>query len=187
MAYEARKTNALNNLSAAEKTGDLDMPLKPLLEAINSRQGLYTTSSCMGRIILMREEAGKGSDRFLVKYHRKVGADELMEAMRRAHGTVWLRSEPPILHVICQTLDDARKIMHAALESGFKRSGIQSIRQERNLVEILSTERVDLPALIDGELMLSEEYVRRLTQIVNRKFDRGKEKIRRLTEKTLEI
>jgi len=180
-AYVNQKRKALNNLALAERAGDLDMELTPLLASINAKAEYYTTSSCSGRIALMQDLGGKGEDRFIAKWHRTVGAGEVLEALGRAEGNVWFRYEPPILHVMALSQAAASAFLQAARESGFKRSGIQSLKEGRILVEVVSTERIDAPVMASGIMIADEGYIRWLTEYAGVKAARSRVKIERLT------
>ncbi|MFH1055059.1 MAG: hypothetical protein V1744_03070, partial [Candidatus Altiarchaeota archaeon] len=159
MGFEDQKKQAINNLRAAEKVGDMDVELKPLLDAINTLPDYYTTSSCAGRIVLMLDLGGKGKDKFQEKWHRKVTPKEVHAALKTSKGTVWFRYECPILHIMARTPEKAHEFLHVARESGFKRSGIQSLKEERILIEVLSTERIDAPIMEKGKKLVSDEYI----------------------------
>jgi tRNA wybutosine-synthesizing protein 3 len=182
MPFEEEKRRAKNNLHAAEKEGDLDAELMPLLSAINELPDYYTTSSCSGRVVLMQSLGGKGVDRFLAKWHRRASPGEVLAAIRPCEGTVWFRYESPILHVMARTPEKAAEFLHACREAGFKRSGIQSLKAGRNLVEALSTERIDAPVMSDGAMAATEEYVRYLVGQAGLKYEAGRRKLERLSE-----
>ena len=187
MGFAERKKEAQNNLLAAENVGDLDMELKPLLAAINALGEYYTTSSCMGRVGIMRDLGNKSLDTYLGKWHRKVTFEEVNRALAGAEGKVWLRYESPIIHVMARCAEAADAFLHLCRESGFKRSGIQTLKDERILIEVLSTERVDAPVTADGKVLVSEEYLRFLVGEANAKFDLGWKKLARLEQKIAEI
>ena len=54
------------------------------------------------------------------------------------------KSEPPILHVSCKTVEGAEDILNKARESGWKRSGIISLGKNI-IVELISTEKLEFP------------------------------------------
>jgi tRNA wybutosine-synthesizing protein 3 len=179
-AFASQKKEALNNLLAAEKVGDLDQDLKPLLDAINSLPDCYTTSSCSGRIVLFQNLGGKSLDKTVGKWHRKVQPDDVFRLIQPMDGVVNFIYEPPILHIMARTLEKAAVILILSREAGFKRTGIQSLRPERILVEALSTERIDAPIMAAGKTLVSDEYLRFLIQQANAKYDGGQGKLQRL-------
>ncbi|MBD3387617.1 MAG: hypothetical protein GF416_01085 [Candidatus Altiarchaeales archaeon] len=182
MSFERQKKTALNNLEASLNVGDVDPALKPLLEAINSFDRYYSTSSCSGRVALLQDIKGKGECRFLGKWHRRATSDEVLRVLKPCDGVVWFRYESPILHVIARDIKAASELLKACRSAGFKRSGIQSMKEERLMVEVLSTERLDAPVMADGITLVSDEYIRYLVGQANLKYDRGSSKLDKLLE-----
>ncbi len=182
-SFQQRKDAALNSLAASERVGDADADVMTLLNAVNDHPSLYTTSSCSGRTVLMVDAGGKGENRFTAKWHRKVSFNEVSEALEASDGRVWFRHESPILHIVAKTPETASKVLHAAMMSGFKRSGIQSLKEDRVVVELVSTERVDAPVKDPGRLLVPQEYLRVLVDEANRKHETGLKKLKRLEQK----
>jgi tRNA wybutosine-synthesizing protein 3 len=180
--FRQQKRQALNNLAASERVGDIDPQLKPLLQLINDAESYYTTSSCAGRITLMHDLGKKGSNEFVGKWHRKVEPGEVLDALTPCDGTVWFKYEAPILHVVAKDTESAARFMHASRGAGFKRTGIQSIKEGRVLIEVLSTERIEAPVSCSGERLASDEYIIHLTGEANLKFDMGEKKLKRLLD-----
>ena len=180
-----QRKHALNKFRASVSVGDVDEAVMPLLEKINSLRDYYSTSSCAGRISVFQDLGSKFDSRSLGKWHEKVEASEVLACLRPCEGIVWFLAEPPILHVACANLEAAAKMMDAARSSGFKRTGLQGVKAGRFLIEILSTERVDAPLMADGRMLVSDEYVKFLVKIANRKFEDGKRKLARF-DKALE-
>ncbi len=180
MGFTEEKRQAVNNLRASQRVGDVDVDAIPVIDEINSLDCYYTTSSCSGRILLMQYLGGKGSDEFLIKWHRKASPDEVYSAIVECSGVLWFRYECPILHVMAQDVEAAASLLNAARQAGFKRSGIQSVKPGRVLVEILSTERIDTPIQAGGKMLVSDDYVSFLVGEANRKYDVGMEKLERL-------
>jgi len=180
--FEAGKRTALNNLAASESVGDVDGGLEAILGLINGLGGFYTTSSCGGRVALMQDLGGKGVDRFIVKWHRKVAVEEVKAALKPCGGVVWFRYECPILHVMARDPGSAGSLLRIGRESGFKRTGIQSLKDGRILLEVLSTERIDAPVMAGGRMLVSEDYLGFLVQQANLKYDAGRLKLKRLEE-----
>ena len=180
--FKQQKEKAVNELKASIKVGDVDEALIPLLAKINSLEEYYTTSSCAGRISILQDLGGKGVNKFVEKWHGIVEPDEVLDKIKPMRGTLWFRFEPPIIHVVARTLEHADSFMTKAREAGFKRSGIQSFKDERIVMEILSTERIDAPLAAEGKALVSEEYLCYLTNTANKKFKESKRKIGKLME-----
>ena len=185
MAFEKQKAQALNNYNASASCGDLDMQMKPLLDSINSLKHFYTTSSCIGRIVLIEDKGGKGNINTLGKWHYKPAINEFFKVLKPNEGILWFKYESPIMHVVAKTIDSAKALMDVCRHSGFKRSGIQSVKTERILCEILSTEKIDVPLGENGEIHVSFDYLRFLLKQGGGKFDISQNKLKKLHEKIL--
>jgi tRNA wybutosine-synthesizing protein 3 len=182
-SFEHQKSKALNDYAASVRVGDVDGKLIPVLDLINSLDDFYTTSSCSGRITLLEDRGGKGLNKFLGKWHRHVTVEEVLNALHSGSGTAWFKCEPPILHVIARTPEKADRLLHEAREAGFKRSGLQSLNDGRNVLELLSTEVIHAPVMAEGEVAVTGEYLKLLVDSANLKLDDGAVKLRRLEER----
>jgi len=178
--FVRQKTHALNELAAAERVGDADESILPLLSKINALEDYYTTSSCAGRILLFQDLGSKKEDKFLGAWHRRVEYGEIEAALKPAEGVVWFRMEPAIIHVIARGEEAAARMLKTAYSCGFKRSGIASVKPDRWLIEVLSTERVDAPVMSDEKLLVDEGYLRFLVEIANEKYEACAKKLARL-------
>jgi len=76
-------------------------------------------------------------------------------------------------------IEKAKQLLNLAIESGFKYSGIKSITMKRAMVEIMSTERMDVPVGREGVIFCSEPYLDFIISKANFMLERGKEKLRR--------
>jgi len=184
--FESQKGDAMGKFNDAVNSGQADKGILPLLEFVNSLEDFYSTSSCSGRIVLLHDVGRKPENSWLGKWHRDVDADEVLGAMRNppAGGIVLFKYESAILHLVARELEGTKKLLVIAREAGYKRVGIQGLRDERYLVEICDTEKLDVP-VIDGERVLVEDsYISYLVNLANKKFGKGMEKLERL-EKNL--
>ena len=184
MGFGKDKKKSLNDLEASKAVGDVDTGIIPVLDAINSLDDYYTTSSCFGRIVLFEDRGGKGSIKHLGKWHRKADFKEISAAFKASEGVVWFRYEGPIMHVIACDIEAAQRILQILHECGFKRSGIQSIKDGRVVIEALATEILASPLAIDGEPLVDMSYLERIIPLAHEKFDASKDKLIRL-EKAL--
>ena len=181
--FEELKRRAMQRL---EFEGiDEDEKLRRVVKALNQNPNYFTTSSCAGRIALI-EVPGVGDKehaRFVAKWHRRVGEEELFDAVKGWRGELWLTVQCPIIHVSCRDLGSALHLLGVAKECGFKRSGIISVTEKRVNLEIVSTERADVPMGVDGVLLCDKEYLRFLLDRFNELLSRSKEKMGKLCEK----
>ncbi|RWS10332.1 CD109 antigen-like protein, partial [Dinothrombium tinctorium] len=67
--------------------------------------------------------------------------------------------EPFILHVCCDSLQMSQSLLHTALESGFRNSGITISKRNRIMVAVRSTHSLQVPLSLDGKLLVSNEYI----------------------------
>jgi len=178
--FEARKKRALERL----RIGGADEEVARIIERINRLEEFFTTSSCAGRIVLMciPEMGAKREAKFIAVWHRPVMREEVLESVTSAgKGEIWLLSQSPIVHVACRSLERAKTLLRIAIESGFKYSSIKAISRdnEKVMVEVMSTERMDVPLGKDGVWFCSESYMDFIVSKANFSLHRGKEKLER--------
>ncbi|WP_258083246.1 tRNA(Phe) 7-((3-amino-3-carboxypropyl)-4-demethylwyosine(37)-N(4))-methyltransferase Taw3 [Thermococcus thermotolerans] len=181
--FDEQKAKAMESLRKALAENKVDEDIVSLLEKINALENYFTTSSCSGRISVMEMPhfGDKVNSVWLGKWHRTVKVEEVLEAIgRHEKGQLWFLVRSPILHVGARTMEDAVKLLNLAIGLGFKYSNIKSVSHKKLLVEIRSTERMDVPLGADGELWVSEEYIKRIVGIANDQLRRFKGKLRRL-------
>ncbi|MFC2162807.1 hypothetical protein ACFLRF_03925 [Candidatus Altiarchaeota archaeon] len=182
MSFSQQKHKAVNDYLASCRVGDVDAPLIPLLDHVNSLEDFYSTSSCSGRMAVMESRGGKGSNRFIGKWHEKIDPETLKEVISASDTDVWFKSEPPILHIVARTTDAADKMLHAAREAGFKRSGLQSIKEERNVMELLGTEFIHAQVVDEGKVIVSDEYLSILVESADKKLEASHQKLEKLLD-----
>lgn len=189
LIFEEQKKRALEKL----RIGGADEEVAGIVEKINSSEDFFTTSSCSGRIVLISipEIGAKRAAKFIGKWHRPpVSREGVQEAIKLkgwegiAGGKeIWLLSQSPILHVACRDLEKAKLLLDIAIASGFKYSSIKAIANavdnEKVMVEIVSTERMDVPLGKDGVLFCSEGHMDFILSKANFMLERGKGKLKR--------
>ena len=183
--FDEQKARAMEDLRRALAEGKVDEDIIPLLDKINSLENYFTTSSCSGRISVMEMPhfGDKVNSGWLGKWHREVSVGEVFEAIgRHERGQLWFLVRSPILHVGTRTMDDAVRLLNLAIGLGFKYSNIKSVSHRKLLVEIRSTERMDVPLGSDGELWADGEYIERIVAIANSQVRRFKGKLKKLEE-----
>jgi len=188
--FDEGKEKAMAGLREALAEGKVDGDIIPLLEKINSLENYFTTSSCSGRISVMEMPhfGDKVNSVWLGKWHRTVKVEEVLEAIgRHEKGQLWFLVRSPILHVGARTMDDAVRLLNLTIGLGFKYSNIKSVSHKKLLVEIRSTERMDVPLGSDGELWVDDAYIKRIVGIANSQVRRFKGKLKRLEEEIEKI
>lgn len=154
-------------LEGKMKEGAVDGDIVPLLALINSFEEMYTLSSCSGRTALIElpDIGDKKHAVFHGKWHRPVSFDEVMEAVRSYQESgstdtyLYLLTQSPIFHINIKNFTLAKTMFQLARNCGFKHSAFKSITPPF-LLEVLSTERVDIPVGFNRQLMVREETLR---------------------------
>lgn len=183
------KEKALKSLEKACTEKKADKEILPILSLINDSEECYTSSSCAGRIVLLEIPSigDKKRARFLGKWHRTIEPIEVETAAAKSeNGLLWLIAQSPIIHIVTDTSKIADKIIKTAIASGFKNSGMKSIRK-KIVVEVCSTERLDAPIGRDGVLFCKDRYLQLLIEISNEVIDKSMEKILRFEAKLRDI
>ncbi|ASJ13398.1 tRNA(Phe) 7-((3-amino-3-carboxypropyl)-4-demethylwyosine(37)-N(4))-methyltransferase Taw3 [Thermococcus thioreducens] len=176
------KREALTSLFRAMREGKVDEDIIDLLLLINSINGIYTTSSCSGRIGIIEEPAlgAKPLSRWLIKVHREMTFEEAREALKKAEkGLIFLKSQPPIFHVVAEDIEKAKKLHELGLASGFKYTTFKVI-SKRYLVEINATEYLTAPLGRDGRVLIDDEYLSFALEVGNSMLMRSKGRLPRL-------
>ncbi len=178
------KREALESLFRAIKDGRVDGDIVDLLLLINSIRGIHTTSSCSGRIGIIEEPSpgAKPLSRWLLKAHRPIELEEAREALKSAkEGLIFLKSQPPIFHVVAEDPERAKKLHALGLASGFKYTTFKVI-SSRYLVEINATEYLTTPLGKEGKVLVDDEYLRFAIEVGNSMLKRSKGRLSRLDE-----
>ena len=179
------KKSALEKLSKAISTNQVDSGILPILNIINKSDEYYTTSSCFGRIVLLEIPiiGNKKEAKSLGKWHRAIELNELLSAAENAKdGQLWVLSQSPIIHIAASSVSAAEKILKIAIACGFKNSGIKSIGK-RIVIEILSTERLDAPIGENAKPLCNNEHLGLLVKISNEIMEKSTLKLSRLESK----
>ena len=188
--FDEQKAKAMESLRKALAEKKVDKDIISLLEKINSLDNYFTTSSCSGRISVMEMPhfGDKLNSVWLGKWHREVTVGEVLDAIgRHSKGQLWFLVRSPILHVSAKTMEDAVRLLNLAIGLGFKYSNIKSVSHKKLLVEIRSTERMDVPLGEDGEPWVSEDYIERIIAIANAQVRCFKGKLKRLEEEIAQL
>ncbi|HJX50559.1 MAG TPA: tRNA wybutosine-synthesizing 3 family protein [Candidatus Nanoarchaeia archaeon] len=183
MIFQQRKKDILSK-GDKSSIGELDEKILGLCEKINNSNNYYTTSSCSGRIIIIKDEEKKMSGLFEFVSHDKINFDDLKKEITRLKtGDFKFKSEPPILHIACKTLEDAEKLLKRSHESGWKHSGIISLG--KNIVlELISTEKIEFPLIENGKILVDDDFLKVIIKKSNKNLETGWQKIEKL-EKSL--
>jgi len=158
---------------------EIDKAILPLVKLINSKENYCTTSSCAGRIILIKDTGKKQENAFVFRSHKPVSLNEIKKALNDVNckETIYLKHEPCIMHIACRGLEDAYSLVAIARNAGWKKSGIIS---RRNVVEMVSTENLAAPAACNGKILVSDAYLKFIVNECNKKLAGTRIKIKKI-------
>jgi len=180
MEFQEQKTKQLSK-SDKSSIGSWDSKIIDLCEKINKNKNYYTTSSCAGRVVLIKALDEKAEDVFLFRTHDKISFNELKKALEEAgkkyKGLVEFQQTTCILHVACESLKDAQIIVNKAKLAGWKRSGIMG--GKRNMVELHSTESISFPIMENKKILVNDDFLKLIVKQANAKLERTWEKIQK--------
>jgi tRNA wybutosine-synthesizing protein 3 len=163
--------------------GEWDKKISRLCNKINKKNNYYTTSSCAGRIVLIKSCKEKKPGLFLFRSHKKVNYKELKKELEIAKlkekELIYFKQEPCVLAVACKNLEDAQDLINKAKLAGWKNSGIMSF-SKRFVCEMRSTEKIELPLINKGKILVNEDYLKILLKESNKKLERTWKKIQNL-------
>ncbi len=178
MDFENRRKLSLS--CDRSNKGSVDTGIKELVETINNFQNIFTTSSCAGRVAVIKKINAKKTDSELLFCSHSKLADEkpIIDSLspEKNEGNVWILFQPSILHICCKTIDDATWLFARARKAGYKRTGIISVK-ENVMVEIIGTDFIE-HLLYDLEgIYYTRDSLKALTSHLNNKFDMNLKKI----------
>ncbi len=161
---------------------EIDREIKYVLDIINSSDCYVTLSSCAGRIVIMDMPVfgDKKNSIFLGKWHSFPKLRDIKRCVAMGKMQTWFMMHPPIIHIACEDLDNALKLLEVAKEAGFRRSGI--ISQKKFAIEISSQERVEMLVAENGEILIGDKALKRNLEISIEKLKRARERIFRFSE-----
>ena len=127
--FEATKDAVLQELAAGHDLspkGSIDVPIRPLVDFINSIDGLVTTSSCSGRISVFRNDTSSGNKgiNWLLVRHSPISLHHVQpftgviskntfedgSAVADEGTLTMLKVEGFIMHVHCRDADIAKDL-----------------------------------------------------------------------------
>ncbi len=165
------------------KKSSVDKYIVNLIDKINKLDDYFTTSSCSGRIMIIKPAKLKKDVEWLFSSHDKVDVNSLISEIhsiaKENSETLWLKLEGFILHVACRDVGSAQRMLNIAKSAGLKRSGIISFGSKA-IVEIISSELVETPISKDKKLLVSDDYLEFVLNECNSKLEKVHLRIDRL-------
>jgi tRNA wybutosine-synthesizing protein 3 len=180
--FQQRKNSVLNKKDKSS-IGNWDKRIVSLCDKINEKENLYTTSSCSGRLVLMKDNKEKGPGLFIEVFHDNLTFMNLKKIIEKNKDkNLKIKVDPCILHIVCISLEDANELLNKARESGWKKSGILSF-QERIVLELNGTERLEFPVISDKNLLIGDEFLKKIVFDANKKLEKSWRLINQLKER----
>ena len=179
--FNQRKKDVLSRQDQSFK-GSWDKKISKLCEKINSLENYYTTSSCSGRILLMIDQEKKAEGLFkwmshdLITFNEQKKAIQKLEKLRK---NIKFKQEPCILHIACKTLKDANHFLELGFKAGLKKSGILYFGS-RIIVELNASEKLEFPIIVNGKLIVDDNFLKIVVKKANENLENGWEKIKKL-------
>jgi len=175
-------------LGKADKStiGSWDKKIVALCEKINLSENYYTTSSCSGRVAIVKDTSERGHV-FMFVSHSEISFEEIFEELTKILSSkidsvdFRFKQEPVIMHVACRSVEYAQTLVDLAKQAGFKRSGI--IASSKNIiVEIMGTEKLEFPIVHEGKIIVGEPFLQLVVKRSNENLKREWKKIEKLQE-----
>ncbi|MFP4402950.1 MAG: tRNA wybutosine-synthesizing 3 family protein [Candidatus Woesearchaeota archaeon] len=183
--FDKRKIDVLAKKDKSN-IGKIDLKIGNLVNLINSSDNFYTTSSCSGRIVIFKNSNNyKKNCEFLYTSHKKILKKDILKILDLIDKCyveddfeIWLKFEPIIIHVSCDSLLNAKKLINLANLSGFRRAGIIALKNSI-VVEIVGTEFLETILKDNFGKYYDEKIFTRLIYYSNKKMQVNFEKIKR--------
>lgn len=162
--------------------GSIDKRIEKLCKRINIKKEYYTTSSCSGRICLVKEPLKKKKGLIIKSWHEKINLKDLNKELKKIKEKeiIILKQEPCLVCVACNNLDCASNLLELAREkAGWKQSGIMTMKK-RIILELRSSENLSVPVMSEGKIVVDKEYLKLIVNESNKRLVRTWEKLERL-------
>jgi tRNA wybutosine-synthesizing protein 3 len=177
MGFQDYKNKAMKKYNLAKKKDLVDKDILNYLDKFNKLENYYTTSSCSGRILLLRsnEDNKKMPDAFYYKTHFKTTPRIIINKVKNYDEKLelWFKLEPFILHVGCKSIKHARKLLSFCKSKGIKRAGINAW-SKRIIVEVIGTQYIDSLIVKDEKILVSDDYLKILVKKANKRLMQAK-------------
>lgn len=184
------KSRAIEKIREDSEIGYLDARVVPLLEALNSLEEFYTTSSCSGRVTVVDAEWPweREESHVVFKSHEKVEAKDVLRVVSvRPLRAYWLIARGPILHVVSRDVSSAMALLAVARETGFKHSGVVGRTACGYLVEIMCSPQLIVPLVVEGNALMDRGSTATLINLANLVLEEGWSRLERLASRLKEV
>lgn len=185
--FEMVKKRHGESLEKAIKTGKIDEAMVSLCTFIAGTKDFFTSSSCSGRILLLKMEKGesKRDASFHKKWHSPVQFQEFWKYLEKKNAqNLWFKTEPFILHIGCRNIEGARKILRIMKNAGIKRGGIIVAKEGKFIVEFQGTQEMAFPVKENGKMLVEKGFMEKMLSVANQKIEKNYKMLERL-ERTI--
>ncbi|MEM4588029.1 MAG: hypothetical protein QXW13_00710 [Nanopusillaceae archaeon] len=177
--FDTLKMLYIKKLEEHLKLNKVDKEILHVINLINSSNDYFTTSSCAGRIVLIKvpNDLKKQKDVFIFKSHQIVKFEDIFNVLKKTYAlfdNIWFKQEPFIIHVSCRNLRKAIEILKISSKIGLKHSGIISLKKSRVIIEIIGNEKIETILSKNKKIIVSEEYLENLIEEANKKLLRNR-------------
>jgi len=182
-----RKKAVLSKLDKSSKKS-WDKKMLFLCNKINSLENYYTTSSCSGRALFMIYQERKQDDLFCKVYHDLISFADVKKDLKEIskkfkNKSIKFKQDPPIIHIACRSMKDAKILYEKAKIVGWKKIGLIAW-EKRIVLEIICTGKLEFPIIENGKVLVDENFLKLIVKQSNIKMKNSWEKIKKL-EKAL--
>lgn len=185
MTFQQWKAAAIAKADQSRK-GNIDARILDVINFINNNPDYFTTSSCSGRILICSDDVcvkspvdveqsvksrKSGCIWYLVS-HEVIDACDAVNALSAIKGSSKLKFEPFILHVQCSDLSHAHAVHTAAVEAGFRNSGITLGKSGKKIIAaVRGSACLEVPLTsAEGTRLTTDDYVGHIARIANEKL-----------------
>lgn len=184
--FHALKAHHKKTFEKAAGEKKADEPIIPLCNFLAETKNFFTSSSCAGRIVLLKieKDQGKKEASFHRRWHSAVGFGEFWKAVNENidREEMWMKTEPFILHIGTHDLGNAKKILSIMKKAGVKRGGVMLAEKEKFLIEITGTHSLTLPIKKNNELLVSKGYLKFALEKANQKMRENEKRLKKFEE-----
>lgn len=168
-------------------------------DCINNINYCYTTSSCAGRIIVVKSFVdAQLNKKFNIEWvyltHDIKNVDEevdiiwnSLEGIENQQSLLegqelWFKMEPPIVALRMRDIENTKALLDIFRTNGFKNSGIRSMNQDGSIaLTLVDTHKIEtLVGVHDQPMLLTKEYLKLMYQNAIHKLETSRSRIEKL-------
>ncbi len=158
------------------------------MDIFDKCQHIFTISSCSGRITIVDTPYPwtRKESTVVFKKHEPISLSDVISILnQKCSSRLWLIASGPILHFVADSIESATRLLNIARSSGFKHSGIISIRDDGIVVEIISGTWTSTLLKDKDILLVPPHELKRVIEIFNEILMEGKKRLQTLRDSIL--